>query len=85
MPTVHLLNTHDTTPVITGSAKKQDPQQAGSYINLEAGDTLSVTIGGQSYTLTVGASSTPEGLTYSGGTWSLAVSTGLAQGRYDVG
>ncbi|PUE46836.1 hypothetical protein B9Z45_16360, partial [Limnohabitans sp. 2KL-17] len=88
VPTVVQLNTNDLTPVITGLAQKEDPADVNSYIALEAGDAITVTVGGQTYTLTLGANagaSTPAGLTYSGSTWSLAVPTALTQGQYNVG
>ena len=89
VPTIQTLNTNDTTPVITGSAQKENTASAGTYIALEAGDAFTVTVGGQAYTLTIGGASTPAGLSYDVSTsvWRLDI-TGqqtLVQGVYDVG
>jgi hypothetical protein len=74
VPTVAVLNSNDTTPVITGSAQKINATSASGYSALETGDTLAVTVDSQVYTLTVGNSaSSPAGLRYSASTstWSL--------------
>jgi hypothetical protein len=89
IPTINALNTNDTTPVISGKAQKENPNAANTYIALEAGDSFTVTVSGQTYSLTVGGTSSPAGLSYNASTsvWSLDV-TGtqtLAQGVYNVG
>ncbi len=63
-PTVNNFTTNDTTPTISGT-----------WTNL-AGDTLTVTVNGVTYT-------TGTGLTINGNTWSLTTGT-LALGTYDV-
>jgi hypothetical protein len=95
VPTVVSQSTLSTTPTITGVAQKLN---GASPINLAAGDALTVvlkdaagttTLG--TYTLTVGGTSSPAGLSYntSTGAWSLAVpasvlSAGAATYNVDV-
>ena len=56
-PTVHQLVTKDTTPVLSGHAEKT-PDAGASYLHLEAGDQLSVTVNAVSYHLTVAPAAT---------------------------
>ncbi|NBS66729.1 MAG: hypothetical protein EBT33_20770, partial [Betaproteobacteria bacterium] len=84
VPTVVSQITASTTPTLTGVAQKLN---GGSAVNLAAGDVLTVVIkdaGGTAlsngtYTLTVGGSSSPAGLTYNTttGAWTLAVPSGV--------
>jgi hypothetical protein len=85
-PTIHAQYTHQTSPVIDGVVQKELPNNAG-YVALASGDTIDVTVDGQTYTLTVGSSSSPAGLSYDSSTsvWSLSLPTALAQSIYDVG
>ena len=80
VPTVVSQSTLSTTPTITGLAQKLN---GASTVNLVAGDVLTVvlkdaggtTLANGTYTLTVGGTSSPAGLSYntSTGAWSLAV------------
>jgi hypothetical protein len=79
VPTVVSQSTLSTTPTITGVAQKLT---GSSTVNLDTGDTLTVVIKDAAgtttlgtYTLTVGGTSSPAGLSYNStsGAWSLAV------------
>lgn len=61
IPTVVELYTGNHTPTITGRAQKD---AGGSYIALANGDQLSVTVNSVTYSLTIGGSSAPAGLSY---------------------
>jgi hypothetical protein len=85
-PTVHQLITNSATPTISGHAEKI---VSGNFIALANGDQLAVSVnGGASYSLTVGGTSTPTGLSYNGTTseWTLDLTgtTAMADGTYDV-
>src|SRR5688572_7009364 len=67
-PTLDLLTTVDTTPILTGSV---------GTAPLGGGETFSVTVNGTTYTIA-------NGLGISGTTWSLELPTALASGQYDV-
>ncbi|WP_416547868.1 beta strand repeat-containing protein [Limnohabitans sp. DCL3] len=85
-PTVVEKFTGSLTPTITGSAKKEDANNPGSFVNLAGPDTLTVTVNSVTYTLTIGGTSSPAGLTYTAGTWSLAIPSGniTSTGDYEV-
>ena len=85
IPTVVEKFTGSLTPTIIGHAQKDAGNS--SFIDLDAGDILTVTVNNVTYTLIIGSTSSPSGLTYSvGGQWSLAIPTGniTALGDYDV-
>jgi hypothetical protein len=90
VPTVDVLRTTDTTPVITGKAQKVDPNDSDSYVPLASGDTLRVLVNDVEVVGTVGG--LPEGLSYDGdtGSWSLdtakiaGLSEGFSLGQYEV-
>ncbi|WP_143473853.1 Ig-like domain-containing protein [Limnohabitans sp. G3-2] len=87
IPTVVELFTGSQTPTVTGKARKQtgvDAQSNPVYADLGSGDILQVTVAGQTYSLVLGQSSSPSGLTYSGGNWSLLVGTAITLGDHDV-
>ncbi len=83
-PTIALLNTNSSTPVLTGHVEKTTDNV--NYIKLAADDTLSVTVNAVTYSLTIGSTSNPAGLTYSTstGNWQLSVPNVLADATYDV-
>jgi VCBS repeat-containing protein len=94
IPTVLNNYAGTTTPTLTGAAMKAVPGTPVSYIALAAGDTLTLTVGGATYTGTVG--SLPAGLTYDATTheWSLntvaatpasGILTLVSGNTYDVG
>ncbi len=64
-PTINTLTSNDTTPVITGTT--------GTGNSLLTGETLSITLNGETYTPTVATD----------GTWSFTANT-LADGTYDI-
>ncbi len=82
VPTVVSQTTTSTTPVITGVAQKLN---GGSTVNLATGDTVTVVVKDAAsatlgtYTLTVGGTSSPAGLSYNTttGAWALAVPAGV--------
>ena len=78
IPTV--LNNYASTftPTLTGLAMKEDPSAQGTFIALQTGDTMSVTVGGATYNVTLG--SLPNGFTYDGTThkWSLNTAAATA-------
>ena len=81
IPTVVEQYTANHTPTITGAAQKDAGNS--TYVNLADGDELSVTVNGVSYSLTIGSTSSPAGLTYANGTWSL-VPASIPNGHYEV-
>ncbi len=89
IPTITQQITNDTTPIITGHAEKTLDAGA-SYINLQSSteDIIEVTVNGTTYSLTIGNTSSPAGLTYDTGTgdWALDLSsaTALTDGTYEV-
>ena len=81
IPTVVEQYTANHTPTITGAAKKD--AGGSTYVALANGDALAVTVNGVTYSLTVGQTSSPAGLSYSNGTWSL-VPASIPNGHYEV-
>lgn len=91
VPTVNNTLTNDTTPILSGLARKllpgADPAVASNYIALEASDTLTVIVNGVTISGTI--ASLPTGLSYNATTqaWSLdtaAAGVTLTDGTYDV-
>ncbi|MDD5549467.1 MAG: Ig-like domain-containing protein, partial [Sulfurovaceae bacterium] len=89
IPTITQQITNDTTPIITGHAEKT--LNGGlSFITLDSSteDVIEVTVDGITYSLTIGGTSSPAGLTYDTGTgdWALDLSsaTALTDGTYEV-
>jgi VCBS repeat-containing protein len=78
VPTVINNNSGTTTPTLTGLAMKEDPSAPGTFIALQTGDTMSVTVGGATYNVTLG--SLPNGFTYDATThqWSLNTAAATA-------
>jgi hypothetical protein len=77
VPTVINNNAGTTTPTLTGLAMKEDPSAAaGTFIALQTGDTISVTVGGATYNVTIG--SLPNGFTYDASTRQWSVNTATA-------
>ena len=87
-PTINQLLTNDSTPVLSGHTEKT-LDNGLTFLKLANGDTLSVTLDGSlTYSLVLGASSTPAGLSYdtSSGNWQLDTSgaSPLADGVHEV-
>jgi VCBS repeat-containing protein len=78
IPTVVNNYSGTLTPTLTGAAQKAVPGTPVTYIALETGDTLTVTVGGATYTGTIG--SLPTGITYNASTnqWSVNTATATA-------
>eukprot|EP01031_Cornospumella_fuschlensis_P024979 gene24979-30177_t len=97
IPTVLNNYSGTLTPTLTGFAQKSVPGSPVTYVALETGDTLTVTVGGATYSGAIG--SLPAGITYdaitkqwsliTGGTGAAVPTSGtltLASGNtYDVG
>ncbi|PUE06853.1 hypothetical protein B9Z51_13055 [Limnohabitans sp. T6-5] len=77
IPTVLNNYSGTLTPTLSGSAQKAVPGSPVSYMALESGDTLTVTVGGATYSGTIG--SLPAGITYNTTTheWSLNTDTAV--------
>ena len=84
VPTVVEQYTTNHTPTITGAAKKVDPNNSSGYINLANGDLLTVEVAGTTYSLIIGQPSSPTGLSYSNGQWSLVPNTSIPNGHHEV-
>ena len=90
IPTVHQKVTNNTRPTLSGHAEKT--LDAGlSFLKLEVAtsDVISVLVNGITYTLTLGGTSSPAGLTYNTGTgdWALDLSGAanpMTNGNYEV-
>jgi hypothetical protein len=81
VPTVVSQITKDNTPTVTGNAFKVNPNAAGQYIKLEAGDLILVVLGGTHYNLTVGSAlANPLAYDTATGVWTLNVPTALTDG-----
>ena len=88
IPTINPTNTNSLTPTLGGSLQKETAQGSLAYIALDAGDTFTVTVGAQSYSLTVGVSSNgPLSYSTSSKNWSLVLPSGVisSEGVYEVG
>jgi hypothetical protein len=94
IPTVVNEYASSTAPTLTGAALKAVPGNPVTYIALASGDTLTVTVGGATYTGTIGSLPTGLGYDATAKTWSLNTATAsptsgtlaLANGQtYDVG
>ncbi|WP_146179684.1 beta strand repeat-containing protein [Limnohabitans parvus] len=83
-PTVVELYTASHMPTLTGKAQKD--AGGNNYISLATGDVLTVAVNNVTYSLTIGGTSSPTGLTYNTGTklWSLAVTNAIVNGNYEV-
>jgi len=90
IPTVNLVNTNSLAPTLGGGIQKESSPGTFVYIPLESGDAFSVTVGSQTYSLTLGAGAVSSNgpLTYntSSKSWSLVLPVGVinAEGGYDV-
>ncbi len=88
VPTIQALNTNTYTPTLSGLAQKESATTPGTYIALDTGDEFSVSVGGQTYSLTLGSiGSNPLSYTASTKTWSLATPASVltVDGVYNVG
>ena len=100
VPTVDNKFSSTLTPTLTGMAQKSVPTDPVTYIALETGDTLAITVGGATYTGTLDTDAAnnglPTGLGYNAATNQWSLDTGaatpssgsllLASGNsYDVG